>query len=382
MNILAIEPYYGGSHRDFLDRAVRLSAHQWTLATAQPRHWKWRMRSSPLALTATCLDLARKHESLGTPFDAILCSDMLDLPAWLAFISRAQSTSDPWRSDPSQSIRRLLDLPVAVYFHESQWDYPLAPGERIDHHYGYTNLLSAAVSNACWFNSRFHRDVFLSSSKRFIDRMPDGHGLHDLNEIESKSNVIPPGFQPTAMERSQPPSGPIRIGWVARWEHDKRPDVFAQLLNQLDAQGISFQLVLLGPRRGNEPALRQITDRYHKQILVNQYAASREQYVESLSLIDVVVSTADHEFFGIGICEAIDAGAAPVLPNRLSYPELIPGQECFDGIDQAVDLILRLTDSKARRLAAITAKQSIQRFSAEPCIARLDSDLEQMVRQH
>ena len=39
---------------------------------------------------------------------------------------------------------------------------------------------------------------------------------------------------------------------------------------------------------------------------------------------DVVVSTAHHEFFGISVTEAIYAGAFPVLPNRLVYPERVP----------------------------------------------------------
>jgi hypothetical protein len=37
-----------------------------------------------------------------------------------------------------------------------------------------------------------------------------------------------------------------------------------------------------------------------------------------------VISAADHEFFGISVLEAICAGAYPLLPSRLSYPELIP----------------------------------------------------------
>jgi len=36
----------------------------------------------------------------------------------------------------------------------------------------------------------------------------------------------------------------------------------------------------------------------------------------------VAVSTAAHEFFGIGMVEAAAAGALPVLPRRLAYPEV------------------------------------------------------------
>jgi len=42
-----------------------------------------------------------------------------------------------------------------------------------------------------------------------------------------------------------------------------------------------------------------------------------------LQQADVIVSTANHEFFGISVVEAIAAGAFPLVPNRLSYPEII-----------------------------------------------------------
>jgi glycosyltransferase involved in cell wall biosynthesis len=37
-----------------------------------------------------------------------------------------------------------------------------------------------------------------------------------------------------------------------------------------------------------------------------------------------VISTAIQENFGISVMEAIAHGCFPLLPNRLSYPELIP----------------------------------------------------------
>ena len=54
------------------------------------------------------------------------------------------------------------------------------------------------------------------------------------------------------------------------------------------------------------------------------YVKEYTDYIRLLQNADLVISTADHEFFGISILEAIVAGAFPLLPNRLSYPELIP----------------------------------------------------------
>ena len=50
---------------------------------------------------------------------------------------------------------------------------------------------------------------------------------------------------------------------------------------------------------------------------------SPEEREAALLDADVAVSTANHEFFGVGILEAVAAGAFPVVPKRLAYPEVL-----------------------------------------------------------
>ena len=73
------------------------------------------------------------------------------------------------------------------------------------------------------------------------------------------------------------------------------------------------------------------------------YAESEARYARLLWDADIVLSTAIHEFFGVSVVEAIYCGCQPVLPNRLSYPELVPvslHELClYDGFD---DLVARL----------------------------------------
>jgi glycosyltransferase involved in cell wall biosynthesis len=54
------------------------------------------------------------------------------------------------------------------------------------------------------------------------------------------------------------------------------------------------------------------------------YIGSKHEYAKWLKQGDIVVSTADHEFFGMAVIEAVRAGCRPLLPDWLSYPELFP----------------------------------------------------------
>jgi glycosyltransferase involved in cell wall biosynthesis len=369
LHVLAVEPCYGGSHRAFLDGVVRHSRHRWTLVTAPGRHWKWRMRVAPLALAHAASDAVDRSQ----PPDIIFCSEMLDLPSWLGLVGSVESKFASWHA-----------IPTACYFHENQWTYPQSPRSRVDFHYGYTNLLTAVRSTACLFNSHFHRDSFLNASESFVDRMPDSQDAHGFAALRAKSLVIPPGFDPPhelAEGRGQPPrSGPIRIGWVSRWEYDKRPDLFLQLLRRLERCGTEFRLILLGSRTAATPELTSIEQEFGSHMLHCGYANTHEEYWAWLQQIDVVVSTADHEFFGIAVCEAIWAGAAAVLPNRLSYPELVSPECLYDSLDDAQRLIGSLLLPAQRAALAGAARAEIAKFQMRSTVRRLDETLDRLVR--
>ncbi|GAG13349.1 unnamed protein product, partial [marine sediment metagenome] len=117
----------------------------------------------------------------------------------------------------------------------------------------------------------------------------------------------------------------MRILWSARWEYDKDPEAFFKAIDVLDTKGIDFRLSVIGGGREREimPVFEWAQDRFRKKIEHWGYLEAREKYVDVLSKADVIVSTAQHEFFGIGMLEAVAAGAYPLVPNRLVYPETL-----------------------------------------------------------
>ncbi len=305
MKILLVESYYGGSHRAWADGYVANSAHDVTLVTHEARFWKWRMHGAHLTLANA---LAQTFDS---PPDVVLASSMMNVPA---FIGAARNT--------------IGDAPVAVYFHESQFSYPLSPLDRVDQTYPMINWASAAVADLPIFNSEFHRSLFFEQAERFLRQFPDHRHASLIPEVEARSIVLPVGVD---LQRIGPPADrtgqdqPL-ILWNQRWEHDKGPDEFVDLIEALIARNLDFRVAVVGERFVSAPdSFDRLPDLLGDRLVAFGFLPD-DEYVELLRRADIVVSTAHHEFFGIAIVEAIAAGAFPVLPNRLVYPERIPEQ--------------------------------------------------------
>ena len=302
MKILALEPYYGGSHQAFLDGWIKRSCHDWTLLTQPPHMWKWRMRSSAIVFADQVTSLMKQ----GQRWDCIFCSDMLNLAEFLGITS---STLSP--------------IPTIAYFHENQLTYPNRFEAERDLHFAMINMTTALAAKKVWFNSAFHRDEFLTALKDFLKRLP-GHELSGAPQrIREKTAVFPPGIH---LSRKKPKrkAGPVRILWAARWEHDKNPEDFFEALKRVKQQGIDFRLSVIGERfKDSPPVFDQAKQFFAENIERWGYQESRNDYETALAEADLIVSTAHHEFFGITVLEAIASGAYPVLPRRLSYPELV-----------------------------------------------------------
>jgi glycosyltransferase involved in cell wall biosynthesis len=238
-------------------------------------------------------------------------------------------------------------LPAIAYFHENQLTYPARQEDPRDLHFAFTNLTTALAADRVWFNSAFHRDSFLTAIDDLVHRMPDYRPLDAAATIRAKASVRSPGIEPAlGVESHRPrPAGPLRILWVARWEHDKNPELFFQALTHLLQHGCDFRVSVLGESFDDAPAcFAEARRKWAERIDHGGYLPDRRQYWEALEHADVVVSTADHEFFGIAVVEAVAAGCYPVLPNRLAYPELFGVESgcLYDGT--LPGLVRRLTE--------------------------------------
>jgi len=295
MKILALEPYYGGSHRAFLDSWIQRSKHEWDLLSLPANKWKWRMRAAAIEFA----DIVKQRLNKGRTWDVIFCSDMLNLAEFLGL------------AGPD-----LRQVPSIVYFHENQLTYPSRFEQERDNHFAMTNMTTGLAAENVWFNSAFHRDDFLSALKAFLKRMPDHRPLDALESLRKKSRVYPQGITSFTV-RGKRPAGPVRIVWAARWEHDKNPEAFFNALKRVKENHIDFRMSVIGEQFKDAPEVfTWARDFFSDHIDRWGYQENREAYAAALQDADIVVSTANHEFFGISIVEAIAAGAYPVEQQR------------------------------------------------------------------
>lgn len=268
------------------------------------------MQGGPIELA----EQARQLLATEAPPAAILATDMLNLPVWLGLL-RGELPAD---------------VPVSLYMHENQLTYPPRADEKPDLTYAMTNWLSQLAADRVIFNSDYHRRSWFDALPALLQHFPDYTHREQIEAVRQRSVVLPVGIRCDAIDEARSGVGergeePPLILWNQRWEYDKRPDRFFRLLYRLAEAGIAFRLAVAGESFRRQPLeFAEARQRLASRIVHWGYVASAQAYRELLSRADLVISTADHEFFGISILEAMAGGAFPLLPNRLSYPELIP----------------------------------------------------------
>lgn len=415
MNVLLVSPYHGGSHQAWAEGYSRYSSHRVQLLTLPARFWKWRMHGGAVTLARNFLDSAQDP-------DLILATDMLDVTTFLSLTRPATE-----------------HIPLVLYMHENQLTYPL-PGEgkqgpmrrqrgERDLHYVFINYASMLAADRVLFNSAYHHESWFSALPRFLKHFPENNELETVDELRARSEVLAVGIDLQALkgalagsdDAALPPqkqSGSTRsqsaapdgdkvapptattdhdtqassqraplILWNQRWEYDKNPSAFFRALYHVQSEGIPFRLALCGQNYRRQPAEFEEARERLAQELVHVGYARQEQYRRLLWEASIVISTARHEFFGLSILEAIYCRTFPLLPRRLSYPELIP--DTFHGhclYEDHDDLLQRLQRALTRpeesaRLAEQLAP-AVEKYAWTKMAPRYDATLSGLIEEN
>lgn len=347
--ILIIEPFFSGSHATWAKQYQKHSSHHVEILSMKGKFWKWRMYGGAVTMAALF------KESTFDP-DVILASDMLDVTTFLALVRK----------------NLKADVQVMVYFHENQLTYPWQPDsedkqKNRDLHYGFMNYTSALAADLVFFNSEYNMHSFYEEMRKLLQAMPDYAHKNAITDLYQKSSVLSIGMELQSLDQCQltvyNEDLPLLL-WNHRWEYDKNPEDFFRALFELKKEGLQFRVALLGEFYHNCPQIiKEGLDYLKDEIVVTGYMKNPE-YGAWMQAADILPVTSIHEFFGISVMEAVYCGCYPILPRRLTYPELFDDQEnpelFYDTFDE---LVQKLRDA-IRHISEI--RKTSFRHKAEP----------------
>lgn len=359
LRVLALEPYYGGSHRAVLDGLVeRLLAAGWAcdVLTLPARKWKWRMRGAAITMAeeVRALDAAWRSAHPDAERDGLRPTSAWDLVFASTFVNLAEFYG---LAGPA-----LAGVPSIVYFHENQLLYPVRHTQEWDYQFPLTNITSALAADACAFNTRYNLEGFLAEIPAFLREFPDHRPRGVVERIAAKSVVLAPPFDPAPFDAAPVVRGERpRVVWPHRWEHDKDPGAFFAAVRTLADEGLDFEVAVVGQSfKETEQLMAEAASLLGRRVVHLGEPDSREQYAHVLGSSDIAVSTARNEFFGLAMIEACYAGCAPLVPDRLAYPEIYPA-ECRYRTQE--ELVARLRSAILDRPAPGSARHLAERYT-------------------
>ena len=357
---LFLESFFGGSHRAFAEGLVEHSGHQIDLLTLPAENWRWRTRAAALQFADRLADERTEPRPTTHPharplhlgeYDGIIATDLLTIADFRALVAGP---------------------PILLYVHESQITYPLPKGMSLDAATAFVDIRNVLMADRTLFNSHFHHLRFAEAAAEALESAP----TEELRELAAtatnQAGVLHPGCRldrllagprgaggggagpegtrgggaaAGAGAAAGTMDGPLII-WNHRWEYDKNPAPFFRTLERLSAEGGRFRLAVLGENPQYHPKeFEAARASLEKHIVQYGYLEDRAAYEQLLLAGDIVVSTSVQENFGISVVEAVAAGCLPILPRRLSYPEVIPAEYhkicLYDSNQELVSMLRR-----------------------------------------
>jgi hypothetical protein len=287
LDILALEPFFGGVRRDMLETLVRCSRHRWTVLKLPPRRIERR-----LSVAANWFAEQLTRHWVGRV-------DLL-------FTSEAMNLASLFRLMP-----QLARKPSVVYFHENQLpDIHTNTDSPLD----LVNLNTANAATEIWFNSDWHRKTFLQRAKVLVERHPEINAHRPLPQLKRKASVIPPAIDMSEVTQAQH-SGIERDGTALFFEtRDAEVGLLNKALAMLRARAEEFRLITVGPVEG-------LSNDYPRQTLSESDNAS---HARGLCESGVIVSTKPDAASDFLVVRGLAAGCRPILPASGFYPELLP----------------------------------------------------------
>lgn len=297
--ILLLSAYDTPSHRGWCKGLQKyLPEFEWTYLTLPGRYFSWRIRGNPFSW------LGNSAEILNQQFDTILATSMVDLATICGLF-------------PNLGRARKI-----VYFHENQFDYPLSELQKSRNLEAMmVQLYSSLAADVVLFNSDYNRDSYFTGVQKFLKMMPDFNSFNPLEKVKKIIHILPVPINSRERYSQNLERIPNSIVWNHRWEYDKNPEAFFEACRYLKEWKVDFKLIVMGQQFRKQPDIFTKAKAEFSEEILCWGEQPYEDYLNWLQKAEWVISTAIHEFQGVAVMEAVQAGCNPAVPNRLSYPQ-------------------------------------------------------------
>lgn len=356
LDILALEPFFGGIRRSMLEALVRYSRHRWTVLKLPPRRIERRLSAAANWFA----------EQLGRHWvgrmDLLFTSEAMNLASLL------------------QLMPQMAAAPSVVYFHDNQLpDLSLRAASGDDNPLDLVNLNTAQAATEIWFNSAYHKQMFFIFARHLVERHRE-LSSHDLiAELVAKTKLVYP---------------PVDLGLVHEMESsgekiERRPrtvfvetrDADMRLLNHAIAKlrrlNVPFNLVTVGPVDSLDPTVERQT--------ISEYDEIGQ--IRAMFSASTVVSVKPNAPCDYLLVRALAAGCRPILPDAGVYPELLPDplhRSSLYAVDfePLADHIALAIGSNAPAWNPADARPALKPFDAMTQCRLIDERIEQIVLAH
>lgn len=353
LDILALEPFFGGIRRSMLETLVRYSRHRWTVLKLPPRRIERRLTAA-----ANWFSEQLSRHWVGRV-------DLL-------FTSEAMNLASLFRLTP-----QLAGYPSVVYFHDNQLPDLSKRPDATDNPLDLVNLNTAQAATEIWFNSSYHKQMFFILARSLVERHGELSARNPIPELAAKARLIAPPIDLSLMHELQlgvPPPRQERTLFVETRDAD------LNLLNgavaRLKQRHVPFELITVGPVDDLDPSINRTT--------VSEYdEAGQMRGMLGSSAVLSVRPEAASDYMAI---RAMAAGCRPILPAGGVYPELLPGplhRSCLFPVDSdaLADRVAFAISPSAPAWHADDVKAVFKPFDAIGQCRAIDERIEQIVSE-
>lgn len=349
LDILALEPFFGGVRRAMLEAVVRYSRHRWTVLKLPPRRIERRLAAAANWFSE---QLSRHWVSR---IDLLFTSEAMNLASLL------------------QLTPALAAYPSVVYFHDNQLpDLSLRAGGD-ENELDLVNLSTAQAATEIWFNSTYHKQMFFIFARNLVERHRDLAVRKPIPALGAKARLVYPPIDLTSVQALAGEGiarGPRTVFVETR---DADVGLLNGALAALRALGVPLSLATVGPVTALDPAVPRTTVSEHDE-------AGQARAMLGASTVVSVKPSASSDYL---VARAIAAGCRPILPDAGVYPEMLPPdleRQCLYAVDSSAlaGRIAEAIGAIAPPWDAAAARPGLKPFDAIAQCRLIDERLEQV----